>query len=120
MLHGIGGEVNCADVVAVDECGALEEAVELLEKLAKPRGLGHVVGHSAVLGLSAGAGDDGLPLCGPGDEVGAQKHIVTGSGRRCRGSQPSQCRCRPRAPTSVRVKREGQSRWSSEGSSGSA
>jgi hypothetical protein len=34
MLHGIGGEVDLAGVVAVDEGGALEGAVELLEKLA--------------------------------------------------------------------------------------
>jgi hypothetical protein len=34
MLHGIGGEVDRVDVVVVDEGGALEGAVELLEKLA--------------------------------------------------------------------------------------
>jgi hypothetical protein len=33
MLHGIGGEVDCADVVAVDEGGALEGTVELVEEL---------------------------------------------------------------------------------------
>jgi hypothetical protein len=51
MLHGIGGEVNRADVV---------------------------VGHNTVLGLCAGAGDDGSGS--PGDEVGAQEHDVTGCG----------------------------------------
>jgi hypothetical protein len=71
MLHEIGGEVDRADVVAVDECGALKGAVELLEKLAQPGGLCHAVGHSAVLGPCARAGDNGLPLGGPGDEVGA-------------------------------------------------
>jgi hypothetical protein len=54
--------------------------VELLEKLAQPGGLGHVVGHSAILDLSAGARDDRLALGGPGNEVGAQEHGVTGSG----------------------------------------
>jgi nucleoside-triphosphatase THEP1 len=34
MLHGIGGEVHHADVVAVDEASALEGVVELVEKLA--------------------------------------------------------------------------------------
>jgi nucleoside-triphosphatase THEP1 len=33
MLHGIGGEVDCTDVVAVDEGGALEGTVELMEEL---------------------------------------------------------------------------------------
>jgi hypothetical protein len=71
MLHGVGEEVDCADVVVIDKGGALEGSVELLKKLAEPRGLDHVVGHNTVLGFSIGAGDDGLPLRGPGDEVGA-------------------------------------------------
>jgi hypothetical protein len=80
MLHGISGEVDRADVVTVDKGGALKEAVELLEKLARLGGLCHAVGHSAVLGLCAGAGDDGLPFGGPEDEVGDQEHNITGSG----------------------------------------
>jgi hypothetical protein len=80
MLHEIGGEVDRADVVAVDEAGALEGAVELMEKLTQPQGLCHAVGYSTVLGLRAGVGDDGLPLGGPGDKVGAQEHDITGSG----------------------------------------
>jgi hypothetical protein len=39
MLHGIGGELNHADVVAVDEGGAFNGAVEPLEKLAELGGL---------------------------------------------------------------------------------
>jgi hypothetical protein len=31
MLHGIGGEVDGADVVAVDEGGAMKGVVELVE-----------------------------------------------------------------------------------------
>jgi hypothetical protein len=79
MLHRIGGEVDGTDVVAVDEGGALKGAVELVEELAHPGGLRHAVGHSAVLGLGVGAIDDGLPLGGPGDEVGAQEHGIAGS-----------------------------------------
>jgi nucleoside-triphosphatase THEP1 len=62
MLHKIGGHVDHADVITVDEGGALEGAVELLKKLMEPGSLGHIVGHRAVLGLSAGVGDDWLPL----------------------------------------------------------
>jgi hypothetical protein len=51
-----------------------------VEKLAHPGGLGHAIGHSAVLDLSTGAGDDRLPLGGPGDEVGAQEHSIARSG----------------------------------------
>jgi hypothetical protein len=77
MLHRVGGEVDHADIVAVDEGGALEETMELVEELAQPGGLCHAVGHGTVLGLSAGARDDGLTLGGPRDEVGAQEHGVT-------------------------------------------
>jgi hypothetical protein len=80
MLHGVGGEVDRADVVAVDEGGALEGTVELVEELEQPGGLCHAVGHDTVLGLSAGARDDVLSLGGPRDEVGAQEHDVTGGG----------------------------------------
>jgi hypothetical protein len=86
MLHRIGGEVDRADIVAVDEGGALEGTVKLLKKLPQPGGLCYVVGHSAVLGLDAGAEDDRLPLSGPGDEVGAQKHSITGSRLACVGT----------------------------------
>ena len=39
MLHMIGGEVDRANVVTVDKGDALKGVVELLEKLARPRGL---------------------------------------------------------------------------------
>jgi hypothetical protein len=70
MLHGVGGEVDRADNVAVDKGGALEGTVELMEELLQLGGLCHAVGHGVVLGLSTGARDDGLPLGSPEDEVG--------------------------------------------------
>jgi hypothetical protein len=69
VLHEVGGEVDRVDVVAVDKGGAREGAVELLKQLTEPDCLGYVVGHNAILGLSAGAGDDRLSLQGPGEEV---------------------------------------------------
>jgi hypothetical protein len=88
MLHEIGGEVDRADVVAVDEGCTLEGAVELLEKMAQPGGVGHAVGHNVVLDLSAGARDNRLALGGPGDETDAQEHGVTEVDRRVSG-QPA-------------------------------
>jgi hypothetical protein len=79
MLHKIGVEVDRADVVAVEEGGTLEGVVELLEKLTKPVGLCHAVGHSAVLGLCAGARDR-LTLGSLGDEVGTKEQSIVGSG----------------------------------------
>jgi hypothetical protein len=73
MLHGIGGEVDRADVVAVDEGGTLKGTVELVEELSQ---LGGLCQYSA----SALEQDNGLPFGGPRDEVGAQEHGVTGGG----------------------------------------
>jgi hypothetical protein len=83
MLHEIGGEVDHADIIAVDEGGTLKGATELVEELAQLEALYRAVGHDAVLGLGARAGDDGLPLGGPRDEVGAQEHNITGCGPAC-------------------------------------
>jgi hypothetical protein len=71
VLHKVDGEVDRADVVTVDECGTRERFVEWLTE---PGRLGHAIRHSAILGLSAGAGDDMLPL------VGVQKHGVARGG----------------------------------------
>ena len=62
MLDGVGGEVHIADVVAVDEGAATKRLVELEEELAQPGRLSHAVRHGAVLSLSTGARDHGLPL----------------------------------------------------------
>ena len=69
VLHGIGGEVDHADIVAVDEGGTREGALELLKYLTESGRLCHVICHSAILGLSVGTRDNGLPLQGPGDDV---------------------------------------------------
>jgi hypothetical protein len=113
MLHEIGGEVDGADVVTVDEGDALKGAVKLVEELAHLGGLCHAVGHNVVLGLCAGAGDDELPLGGPGT-----RHSRRWSGT-CRGSWPSQRWCRPQVLTS-RMVGGGHNRGSPRGSARSA
>jgi hypothetical protein len=52
-----------------------------VEELAHPGSLCHAFGHSAILSLCDGAGDDGLPLGSPGDEVGTQEHDIARGGR---------------------------------------
>ena len=43
VLHGVGGELDHTDVVAICKCGTHEGVVELLELLSEPGRLGHVV-----------------------------------------------------------------------------
>ncbi|MGG7011576.1 UNVERIFIED_CONTAM: hypothetical protein HCY01_09380 [Limosilactobacillus fermentum] len=53
MLDGIGGEVDCADIVAEDKSGTPERLLQLKEKITHPSGFGYGVGYSPVLSLSA-------------------------------------------------------------------
>jgi hypothetical protein len=71
VLHRVGGEVDGADVVAVDQRAPREGTVELGEELSEPRSLCHAVGHDMVLRLSARVGDDRLALRRPGHQVTA-------------------------------------------------
>jgi hypothetical protein len=76
MLNGVDGEVHGADVVAVDKDAPRRWGMELMEQLSQPSGLSHVVGNGMILGLSAGAGDDGMPLDRPGNQVVPQEHRI--------------------------------------------
>jgi hypothetical protein len=121
MLHGVGGEVDRADVVAVDEGGALG-------------------GDCGARG-GAGAARRPLPRRWPRHGTRPQRWserrraVAWRTKRRgwrpgtrrsqrwtgaCRDSQPSQHRCRPQAPTSGMVGVGGRSQGSRGGSAESA
>jgi hypothetical protein len=80
VLKGVGGEVDGADVVTVDQSGPRQGAMQLHKQLSKPTRLCHTIGHGVVLCISARSGDDVLTLRGPGDEIVAQEHRVARSG----------------------------------------
>jgi hypothetical protein len=69
VLDGVGGKVDSADVVAIDQSGLWQGVMHLHEKLTKPARLCHVVGYDTVLCLSAWMGYDVLALRGLGDKV---------------------------------------------------
>jgi hypothetical protein len=71
MLHRVGGEVDGADVVAVDQRAHGEGTMELGEELPEPRSLRHAIGHGTILRLGTRAGDDRLALRRPGHQVTA-------------------------------------------------
>jgi hypothetical protein len=83
VLNGVGGEVDGADVVAVDENALRQQSMELLEELPEPTNFSYAVGHGVILSLSARAGDDVLTLGGPGDEIVTEKHSVARGGPTC-------------------------------------
>jgi hypothetical protein len=67
MLNGVGKDVHDADVVVVDNGAPRRWGLEPVEQLSQPNGLSYVVGNGMILDLSAGAGDDGMPLGRPGN-----------------------------------------------------
>jgi hypothetical protein len=73
MPNRVGGEVHGADVVTVDKGAPRRRGLELVEQLSQPSGLSHAIGNGTILSLSAGAGDDGLPLGRPGNQVVPQE-----------------------------------------------
>jgi hypothetical protein len=76
VLNGVGGEVYDADVIAVDQSGPWQDAMQLHKRLMKPTHLCYTIGHNVVLCLSARTGDDVLMLRGLGDKVVTQEHRV--------------------------------------------
>jgi len=80
MLYRVGGEVDGADIVAVDEVGGVERVMQFLEKLPQPGGLSDAVGDSPVFSFSARARDSGLSLGGPGDKAATEEYSVTRGG----------------------------------------
>jgi hypothetical protein len=76
ILNGVGGEVHGADIVAVDKYALRRRGLELVEQLTQPSGLSHAICNGTILSLSVRAGDDGLPLGRPGNQVVPQEHRI--------------------------------------------
>jgi hypothetical protein len=76
VLNGFGGEIDGADIVAVDQSDPRQGAVQLHKQLTKPTRLRYGV----VLCLSARTRDDVLTLRGLGDEAVTQEHCIARSG----------------------------------------
>jgi hypothetical protein len=83
VLNRIGGEVDGANVTAVDEIALRQRSMELLEEEPEPTSFSHAVGHDAILSLGAQEGDDILTLRGPGDEVVTEEHNIVLGGSMC-------------------------------------
>jgi hypothetical protein len=83
MLNGVGGEVDGADVIIVDESALSQWSMEFQEELPKPTSFGRTIYHGAILNLGARAGDDVLAFGGPGDEVVAEEHIIARGALMC-------------------------------------
>ena len=76
MMNGVGREVDCRDIVTVDNGGLRDVKEQLLEKLPEPRTLGDGIGHNTILSLNTGAGYRGLSFRRPRYERGTQVDAV--------------------------------------------
>jgi hypothetical protein len=82
MLNGVGGEVDDANVVAIDK-GAPEQCMVFLEKMAQPGSYDNIISNGTILCLSARAWVNVLMLGGPKDKVFAEKHNIARGGPAC-------------------------------------
>jgi hypothetical protein len=71
-----GVTVHDADIIAINKCVARRWGLELVEQLTQPSDLSHAIGNDTIFGLIARAGDDGLPLGQPGNQVLPQQHRI--------------------------------------------
>ena len=80
MMNGVGCHVDSADIVAVDNHRRSNGDVELLQELAQPATLSHHMSNSTVLCFCTGAGDHGLTLGGPRNQIIAEVDTIAGGG----------------------------------------
>jgi hypothetical protein len=83
VLNEVGGEVDCTDIVVVDETALWQCSMELLEELPEPTSFDHAIGHGAILSLDAWSRDDVLTLGGPRDKVVTEEYSTTRGGLVC-------------------------------------
>ena len=77
MLDGVGGHVDGADVVAIDQRSAPRRCMELEEKLTQPSGFGNAIGHGAILSFCTGSGHYVLPLRRLGNQVVPEEYRIS-------------------------------------------
>jgi hypothetical protein len=82
VLDRIRRHVDCADVVAIYESGLGHGGVQLFQELTNPGSLSDCIGDSAVFSFCTRAGNNVLPLGGPGDKIVPKKNSIA----RCRSA----------------------------------
>ena len=83
MLNGVTSEIGSTDVITIYNGGSGGRVFKLKEKLAQPTGPGDTICNTSIFRFGTGAGGGGLPLGGPGDEVGAEENTKPRSGLLC-------------------------------------
>ena len=78
VLNGVSGEVDCTDVVIINNGGTAKGTTKLTQKLAEPTGFSNAIGHGVILGLSTRTGHYQLALGRPGDEIVPKEDSIIG------------------------------------------
>ena len=55
VLNWVGGHVDRADVVTIDQRGTAKRGMEFLKELTQPVSLGYTISHCVILSLSTGS-----------------------------------------------------------------
>jgi hypothetical protein len=76
MLNWVGGEVNCTDVVTINDGGSAKGATKLTKQLTQPTCFCNTICHGTILCFSTRAGYCGLALGRPRDEIITKEHSI--------------------------------------------
>jgi len=103
MMHRIRREVDCGDVVTIDDGGLVDGYLQFAKEMPKPAALSSDIGHTWILRLRAGARHHSLSLGRPRDERVTKEHTEPrGGAPRVRAARPVRIgvgdelrRCRP-------------------------
>lgn len=76
VLGEVDGEIDGAEVVAVDKCAPSEGVFKLLKELAQPARLSNPTSDGSVLNLNTRPEDHELTLERPRDEIGNKKYHI--------------------------------------------
>jgi hypothetical protein len=72
MLHRVGGQVLCTDIITIYQCCTVRRTSQLVEKLRKPTGSRDCICHRPVFGLRTRTRADMLSFWGPCHKVVAK------------------------------------------------
>jgi len=80
MLHQVCREIQCTDIITINECRTFKGNVQLQKQLTKPGGLGNCVSNGTVLSVSTRTGHSGLSLRRPGNQIISKEQNISRRG----------------------------------------
>jgi hypothetical protein len=76
VLNRIGGEINCTDVITINQSTLGQRAIEFMQQLAQPASVNNSIFHCMVFSSCTGPRNYILALGGPGNEIATNEDPI--------------------------------------------